>query len=215
MTSQLFLQHPDIQARRLPILFFANKMDSRWFIMKVWLRGEIDSRVCRDAMSSVKVSQTLGLERLMDKPWHICASNAVTGEGLNEVGRYWRGRDRTNDESQLICLDFQNISFHPPPPNDKYFLYSFPCAGCGVADGSNKRRNGRKEIVHKKSSSVSFLIHLLSCPSLRFSIRPVLSFDAYCWLRGIASSSCYNFSFDLWALESTWTFASQTGWSPK
>ena len=37
-------------------------------------------------MSSVKVSQTLGLERLMDKPWHICASNAVTGEGLNEVG---------------------------------------------------------------------------------------------------------------------------------
>ena len=21
----------------------------------------------------------------MDKPWHICASNAVTGEGLNEA----------------------------------------------------------------------------------------------------------------------------------
>ena len=36
----------------------------------------------RDAMSSVKVSQTLGLERLLDKPWHICASNANTGEGL-------------------------------------------------------------------------------------------------------------------------------------
>ena len=33
-------------------------------------------------MSSVKVSQTLGLERLLDKPWHICASNANTGEGL-------------------------------------------------------------------------------------------------------------------------------------
>ena len=46
----------------------------------------LNSAVCRDAMSSVKVSQTLGLERLMDKPWHICASNAVTGEGLNEVG---------------------------------------------------------------------------------------------------------------------------------
>ena len=58
------MQHPDIQARRLPILFFANKMD------------------LRDAMSSVKVSQTLGLERLLDKPWHICASNANTGEGL-------------------------------------------------------------------------------------------------------------------------------------
>merc|ERR1711915_305409 len=42
----MLLQHPDIQARKLPILFFANKMDMR------------------DAMSSVKVSQTLGLERL-------------------------------------------------------------------------------------------------------------------------------------------------------
>ena len=39
---KFFLQHPDIQARKLPILFFANKMDMR------------------DAMSSVKVSQTLG-----------------------------------------------------------------------------------------------------------------------------------------------------------
>ena len=62
----MLLQHPDIRARKLPILFFANKMD------------------CRDALSSVKVSQTLGLERIMDKPWHICASNAVTGEGLHE-----------------------------------------------------------------------------------------------------------------------------------
>jgi len=70
----MLLQHPDIQARRLPILFFANKMDSR------------------DAMSSVKVSQTLGLERLMDKPWHICASNAVTGEGLNEGVEWLTGQ---------------------------------------------------------------------------------------------------------------------------
>lgn len=62
----MLLQHPDIRSRKIPILFFANKMD------------------CRDALSSVKVSQTLGLERIMDKPWHICASNAVTGEGLHE-----------------------------------------------------------------------------------------------------------------------------------
>ena len=88
----MLLQHPDIRSRKIPILFFANKMD------------------CRDSLSSVKVSQTLGnrvyqngkkfgflinvdiylkydfsgLERIMDKPWHICASNAVTGEGLHE-----------------------------------------------------------------------------------------------------------------------------------
>ena len=38
----------------------------------------------RDAVSSVKVSSALGLDRIIDKPWHITASNAVTGEGLNE-----------------------------------------------------------------------------------------------------------------------------------
>ncbi|QQP42312.1 ADP-ribosylation factor-like protein 6, partial [Caligus rogercresseyi] len=62
----MLLQHPDIQARKIPILFFANKMDMK------------------ESLSSVKVSQTLGLERILDKPWHICASNAITGEGLNE-----------------------------------------------------------------------------------------------------------------------------------
>nr|CAD7570960.1 unnamed protein product [Timema californicum] len=64
----LLLQHPDISGRRLPILFFANKMD------------------LRDALSSVKIASGLGLERILDKPWHICASNAVTGEGLQEGG---------------------------------------------------------------------------------------------------------------------------------
>lgn len=43
----------DIKHRRLPILFFANKMD------------------LRDAISSVKVSQLLSLENIKDKPWHI------------------------------------------------------------------------------------------------------------------------------------------------
>ncbi len=62
----LFRNTQDIRSRKIPILFFANKMD------------------VRDAMSSVKVSQMLGLEKIMDKPWHICASNAVTGEGLHE-----------------------------------------------------------------------------------------------------------------------------------
>lgn len=62
----MMLQHKDIKDRNIPILFFANKMD------------------LREAMSSVKVSQALGLDRLKNKPWHICASNALTGEGLGE-----------------------------------------------------------------------------------------------------------------------------------
>uniref|UniRef100_A0A8C1ZC32 ADP-ribosylation factor-like protein 6 n=1 Tax=Cyprinus carpio TaxID=7962 RepID=A0A8C1ZC32_CYPCA len=60
------LNHPDIKHRRIPILFFANKMD------------------LRDALSAVKVSQLLCLENIKDKPWHICASDAVKGEGLQE-----------------------------------------------------------------------------------------------------------------------------------
>jgi len=70
----MLLQHPDIRARKLPILFFANKMDMK------------------DSMSSVKVSQVLGLERITDKPWHICASNAVTGEGLHEGVEWLTGQ---------------------------------------------------------------------------------------------------------------------------
>ncbi|XP_073719386.1 ADP-ribosylation factor-like protein 6 isoform X1 [Misgurnus anguillicaudatus] len=60
------LNHPDIKHRRLPILFFANKMD------------------LRDALSAVKVSQLLCLENIRDKPWHICGSDAVKGDGLQE-----------------------------------------------------------------------------------------------------------------------------------
>ena len=70
----LHLQHPDIRGRKLPILFFANKMDMK------------------DSMSSVKVSQVLSLERITDKPWHICASNAVTGEGLHEGVEWLTGQ---------------------------------------------------------------------------------------------------------------------------
>lgn len=63
---EMMLQHKDIKDRPIPVLFFANKMD------------------LRESMSSVKVSQALGLDTVKNKPWHICSSNAVTGEGLQE-----------------------------------------------------------------------------------------------------------------------------------
>ncbi|KAM6970307.1 ADP-ribosylation factor-like protein 6 isoform 1-T1 [Aplochiton taeniatus] len=72
------LNHPDIRSRRMPVLFFANKMD------------------LRDAMSSVKVSQLLSLENIKDKPWHICASDAVKGEGLQEGVDWLQGRGIPN-----------------------------------------------------------------------------------------------------------------------
>ncbi|XP_058054766.1 ADP-ribosylation factor-like protein 6 isoform X2 [Anopheles bellator] len=67
---EILLQHPDIANRRVPILFFANKMD------------------CTDALSSVKIAAGLGLEKIKDKPWHISSSNALTGEGLQD-GVQW------------------------------------------------------------------------------------------------------------------------------
>ncbi|XP_038110644.1 ADP-ribosylation factor-like protein 6 isoform X2 [Culex quinquefasciatus] len=67
---ELLLQHQDIANRRVPILFFANKMD------------------CADALSSVKIAAGLGLEKIKDKPWHISSSNALTGEGLQD-GVQW------------------------------------------------------------------------------------------------------------------------------
>ncbi|TKS70277.1 High affinity choline transporter 1 Hemicholinium-3-sensitive choline transporter [Collichthys lucidus] len=56
------LNHPDIKHRRIPILFFANKMD------------------VRDSLSSVKVSQLLCLENIKDKPWHIWCHSTETLE---------------------------------------------------------------------------------------------------------------------------------------
>ncbi|XP_028671743.1 ADP-ribosylation factor-like protein 6 [Erpetoichthys calabaricus] len=62
----MLLHHSDVKHRRIPILFFANKSD------------------LQDSLSSVKVSQMMGLDNIKNKPWHICASNALTGEGLQE-----------------------------------------------------------------------------------------------------------------------------------
>ena len=66
----MLLRNSDIAQKRIPILLFANKMD------------------VRDSLSSCKSSSLLQLEQIKDKPWHICASNALTGEGLND-GIQW------------------------------------------------------------------------------------------------------------------------------
>lgn len=50
----------------IPILFFANKMD------------------LKDSLPSVKISQTLGLQNFPHNQWHVQASNAITGEGIQE-----------------------------------------------------------------------------------------------------------------------------------
>ncbi|XP_070069187.1 ADP-ribosylation factor-like protein 6 [Drosophila takahashii] len=66
----LVLQHPDLSNRIVPILFYGNKMDME------------------DSLSSVKIAAALRLENIKEKPWHICSSSAVSGEGLGE-GVQW------------------------------------------------------------------------------------------------------------------------------
>lgn len=71
---ELLLRHPDIKRRRVPILLFANKMD------------------CVDALSSVKIAAGLNLEKIDNKPWQICSSNALTGEGLQNGVQWLTGK---------------------------------------------------------------------------------------------------------------------------
>jgi ADP-ribosylation factor-like protein 6 len=67
---EALLKHKDIASRKLPILFFANKMD----IPK--------------ALTAAEVSKILALEKIADRPWRLVASNALTGQGLEE-GMKW------------------------------------------------------------------------------------------------------------------------------
>lgn len=77
------LENDSIKSRPVPVpvLVFANKMD------------------VKDAMDHVEVSEGLGLAELSDRPWHIEASNALTGEGLDE-GVKWLGAQVTKQKEE-------------------------------------------------------------------------------------------------------------------
>ncbi|VVC89658.1 ADP-ribosylation factor-like protein 6 [Leptidea sinapis] len=70
---ELMLAHPDMFGRRVPLLVFANKSDASL------------------ALSASHVAAALGLERISDKPWHICASSALSGAGVAD-GIAWLAR---------------------------------------------------------------------------------------------------------------------------
>eukprot|EP00599_Poterioochromonas_sp_BG-1_P006312 CAMPEP_0173142032 /NCGR_PEP_ID=MMETSP1105-20130129/5852_1 /TAXON_ID=2985 /ORGANISM="Ochromonas sp., Strain BG-1" /LENGTH=176 /DNA_ID=CAMNT_0014055357 /DNA_START=58 /DNA_END=585 /DNA_ORIENTATION=- len=60
------LGHEAIKTTRAPILFFANKMD---------LAGSLSPEECMEELS---------LNTIEDKAWHIEASNAIAGTGVDE-----------------------------------------------------------------------------------------------------------------------------------
>mmetsp|Transcript_34456 Transcript_34456/g.70447 ORF Transcript_34456/g.70447 Transcript_34456/m.70447 type:complete len:194 (-) Transcript_34456:100-681(-) len=63
---QHLLKHAEIKDKRIPILFFANKMDKA------------------SALTPADCMEELGLSSITERPWRITASNAVTGEGIEE-----------------------------------------------------------------------------------------------------------------------------------
>jgi ADP-ribosylation factor-like protein 6 len=60
------LEHKHMKGRPVPILFFANKMDRA------------------HAMTAVVCVKKFSLETLKGISWYICASNAVSGEGVQD-----------------------------------------------------------------------------------------------------------------------------------
>lgn len=62
---EAMLRHPHIAKKKIPILFFANKMD------------------IPAAMEPSDIMPYMGLEHITDKPWQIQASNALTGDGVD------------------------------------------------------------------------------------------------------------------------------------
>ena len=66
----MLLSHEHVAGRALPILVFANKMD---------IAGSLTPVECMGLMA---------LDQIVDKPWHIAASNALSGDGIDD-GFQW------------------------------------------------------------------------------------------------------------------------------
>uniref|UniRef100_A0A0N4ZXF1 ADP-ribosylation factor-like protein 6 n=1 Tax=Parastrongyloides trichosuri TaxID=131310 RepID=A0A0N4ZXF1_PARTI len=66
----ILLDHKDIMHKKIPILIFSNKVDEK------------------DALTASEVSQSLGLDLIRTRDWHIESCCALTGEGL-ESGISW------------------------------------------------------------------------------------------------------------------------------
>jgi len=58
------LSHNDIKRSLCPMLFFANKTDST------------------DACTPEECMENMNLFNIRDRPWHLTASNAITGSGV-------------------------------------------------------------------------------------------------------------------------------------
>ncbi|CAK4119204.1 unnamed protein product [Aphanomyces euteiches] len=73
--------HKDLASKKIPILFFANKMDLAHSLTPVECMGQLE------------------LDKLTNKTWHITASNAITGAGVEE-GIQWLADQLSKSKSR-------------------------------------------------------------------------------------------------------------------
>ncbi|MFH4973488.1 hypothetical protein AB6A40_000197 [Gnathostoma spinigerum] len=60
----MLLDNKDILSKKVPLLVLANKIDEK------------------GSMNASEVSQTLGLDLIRNRNWHVCGTCALTGQGL-------------------------------------------------------------------------------------------------------------------------------------
>jgi ADP-ribosylation factor-like protein 6 len=129
------LQHNDIKRRRVPILFFANKMDCIDALSSVKIAGNknvviINYSICAPSpwqshrfliyfffhifilsrrLSHHKlccfIAAGLNLEKIDNKPWQICSSNALSGEGLQNGVQWLTAQIRECQQTKELPRD--------------------------------------------------------------------------------------------------------------
>ncbi|KAK6100978.1 ADP-ribosylation factor-like protein 6 [Brugia pahangi] len=67
---RLLLDHREFNRKKIPLLVFVNKMDEK------------------GAMTTSEISDNIGLNSINNRNWRICATCAITGEGLKD-GFQW------------------------------------------------------------------------------------------------------------------------------
>ena len=96
---ETLLSHDDLVNEDVPVLFFANKVGgASCSVISFWIHSHLNLLPDTNLLSSqmdlpsaltpVDCMQIMELDRISDKPWHITASNALTGQGV-EDGITW------------------------------------------------------------------------------------------------------------------------------
>ncbi|CAI8006896.1 Radical S-adenosyl methionine domain-containing protein 2 [Geodia barretti] len=163
------LTHSKIQDRNIPILLLANKMD---------IRGSLTAIQCSKAMDVDLLAK--------DRPYHICSTNALTGDGLEEAVQWLSAislPQSTMSGSSVDCGDAkargvtipQSVNYHFTRQCNYHCGFCFHTAKTSfvlpideakhgldlLRDAGMEKINfsGGEPFVHKKGEFLGELVH--------------------------------------------------------